>query len=168
MRPPTRVWEVVRIVAAPHSKCVQSGGWSFVWSCVVLFVSCVCVCDLFLFLHGPFTPLIVTSHSHGPFTSLIVTSHSHGPFTPPICLHEYAERGQSYCILFKCSLFCEYVHLENVRVPVTYRVNQAEYLIRILVIAPQEYVNTYSTRRPIFTSHSHVPFTPVRRCSAVF
>jgi len=29
------------------------------------------------------------------------------------------------------------------------RVNQAEYVIRILVAVPQEYVNTYSTRRVV-------------------
>jgi hypothetical protein len=28
-----------------------------------------------------------------------------------------------------------------------YRVNQAEYVVRIRVAAPQEYVNAYSTRR---------------------
>jgi len=28
-----------------------------------------------------------------------------------------------------------------------YRVHQAKYLIHVLVVAPQEYVNTYSTRR---------------------
>ena len=33
------------------------------------------------------------------------------------------------------------------RLPVIYRVNQAEYAIRILVAASEEYVNTYSTRR---------------------
>jgi len=32
-------------------------------------------------------------------------------------------------------------------VPVIYRVNQAGYVIHVLVIAPQEYVNIYSTRR---------------------
>jgi len=31
---------------------------------------------------------------------------------------------------------------------VTYRVNQAEYVIHIFVVAPQKYVNIYSTRRP--------------------
>jgi len=44
------------------------------------------------------------------------------------------------------NLFCEYRNLEYVRVPVVYRVNQAEYGIHILVAASQEYVNTYSTR----------------------
>jgi len=37
-----------------------------------------------------------------------------------------------------------YVHIHGV-----YRVNQAEYVIHILVVAPQEYVNIYSTRKPI-------------------
>jgi len=48
--------EVVRTVAAPPSIVVKWGGWFFVWSFVVLFLSCVCVCDLFLFLHSLFTP----------------------------------------------------------------------------------------------------------------
>jgi len=45
------------------------------------------------------------------------------------------------------SLFCEYIRLEYVRIHVIYRVNQAESVIHILVVAPQEYVNIYSTRR---------------------
>jgi len=67
-RPPTRVWEVIRTVAAPPSIVVKCGGGGsscgrllscrvlcccgvvLVVSCVVLFSLCVCVCDLFLFL----------------------------------------------------------------------------------------------------------------------
>jgi len=49
------------------------------------------------------------------------------------------------CILFILSLFYEHSNLEYVHIHVIYRVNQAEYVIRILVAAPQEYVNTYST-----------------------
>jgi len=65
-----------------------------------------------------------------------------------LALHvEYAERGRKYGILFISNLFCEYITLECVRVPVVYRVNQVEYSIHILVVASQEYVNTYSTRR---------------------
>jgi len=60
---------------------------------------------------------------------------------------EYAKQGKEYGILFICSLFCEYSHLEYERIQVIYRVNQAAYVIRILVIAPQEYVNIDSTRR---------------------
>jgi len=60
---------------------------------------------------------------------------------------EYAERGKEYGILFILSLLCEYSHLEYVRIHVIYRVNQAEYIIYILVVAPQEYVNIYSTHR---------------------
>ena len=50
--------EVVRTVVAPPSIVVKcGGGWFFVWSFVVLFLSwrvvccscCVCVCDLLLF-----------------------------------------------------------------------------------------------------------------------
>jgi len=60
---------------------------------------------------------------------------------------EYAEQGKEYGILFMFSLFCEYIHLEYVRIHATYRVNQTEYVIHLLVAAPQEYVNFYSTRR---------------------
>jgi len=45
------------------------------------------------------------------------------------------------------SLFCEYIHLEYVRIHGIYRVDQAEYVIHILVVAPHEYMNIYSTRR---------------------
>jgi len=38
-------------------------------------------------------------------------------------------------------------NLENVHIYVIYRVTQAEYVIRILMAASQEYVNHYSTRR---------------------
>jgi len=60
---------------------------------------------------------------------------------------EYAERIKVNGILFMFSPFCEYVHLEYVRIHVVYRVNQAEYVIHILMVAPQEYVNLYSTPR---------------------
>jgi len=46
------------------------------------------------------------------------------------------------------SLFCEYTYLEYVRIHVIYRVNQAEYGNHIFLVAPQEYVNIDSTRRP--------------------
>jgi len=46
-----------------------------------------------------------------------------------------------------CFVFCEYIHFDYVRIHVIYRVNQAEYVIHFLVVAPQEYVNIYSTRR---------------------
>ena len=57
-RPPTRVWEVVRTVAAPPSivvKCVGVVlrvvvcGVVLVVSRVMLFLLCVCVCDLLIF-----------------------------------------------------------------------------------------------------------------------
>jgi len=60
---------------------------------------------------------------------------------------EYAERGTDNGILLKCSLFCEYSNLECVHIHGIYRVDQAEYVIRIRAAASQEYVNTYSTRR---------------------
>jgi len=44
-------------------------------------------------------------------------------------------RGNEYKILFTFSLFCEYIHLEYVRIHVIYRVTQAEYVIRIRVVA---------------------------------
>jgi len=52
-----------------------------------------------------------------------------------------------YVLLFMIRLFCEYMNLEYIHVHVIYRVDQAEWVIRIIVAAPQEYVNTYSTRR---------------------
>jgi len=54
---------------------------------------------------------------------------------------------KQYGILFIASLFCEYMNVQYGRVPVVYRVTQAEYVIRFFVAVPQEYVNTYSTRR---------------------
>jgi len=51
------------------------------------------------------------------------------------------------------SLVCEYGNLEYVHVYVIYRVNQAEYGIRIRESASQEYVNIYSTCRNV--SHTH-------------
>jgi len=60
---------------------------------------------------------------------------------------EYAEQRRKYGIPCTCCLFCEYTNLEYVRVPVIYRVHQAEHAIQILVAASQEYVNTYSTCR---------------------
>jgi len=58
-------------------------------------------------------------------------------------------RGEriKYGILFIFSVFCEYSNLEYVHIHVVYRLNHAEYGIRILVAASQEYVNTYSARR---------------------
>jgi len=45
------------------------------------------------------------------------------------------------------STFCERTPLEYVRIRAIYTVNQAEYGIHILVLAPQEYVDINSTRR---------------------
>ena len=59
---------------------------------------------------------------------------------------EYADRGIEYGILFMFSPLCEYTHLEYVRIHVICRVNQAGYGLHILLVAPQEYVNIYSTR----------------------
>jgi len=54
---------------------------------------------------------------------------------------------KEYGILLIFSLFYEYTPLQYVRIPVIYRVHQAEYVIHILVAVSQEYVNTYSTPR---------------------
>jgi len=62
---------------------------------------------------------------------------------------ECAARGKEHGILFIFSLFSEYIQLEYVRIHVIYRLNQAEYGIHIRVVAPQEYVNIYSTRRKL-------------------
>jgi len=60
---------------------------------------------------------------------------------------EYAEPGNGYGILFILSLFFEYTHLEYIRIYAIYRVNQAEYGIHILVVAPQEYANIGLTHK---------------------
>jgi len=67
------------------------------------------------------------------------------PPTPhPPTLHvEYAGERMKYDILFIFSLFCEYINLEYVLVPVIYRFHQAKYVFHIRVAASQEYVNTY-------------------------
>jgi len=58
-----------------------------------------------------------------------------------VVLHvEYAERGHEYRILFLFSLFCECMHLEDIRIHGKYRAQQAGNGIHILVVAPQEYV----------------------------
>jgi len=41
-------------------------------------------------------------------------------------------------ILYRFRLFCEYIHLDYVRIHVVYRVTQAEYAICIAVAAPLE------------------------------
>ena len=43
---------------------------------------------------------------------------------------EYAERGNEYRILFIVGLFCEYIHLEYVRIHDIYRVKGA---LRLLI-----------------------------------
>jgi len=60
---------------------------------------------------------------------------------------EYAERGIINGILFIFSPFHKYSNLGYVPVYVIYRVNQADYGMRILVAACHEKVNTCSTRR---------------------
>jgi len=60
---------------------------------------------------------------------------------------KHAESINKCGILFIVSLFCDYMNLEYVYVHAICRVNQAKYAIRMLVVAPQEYVDTHSTRR---------------------
>ena len=50
-------------------------------------------------------------------------------------------------ILSRSNLFYEYSNLECLLFHDVYRVTQAEYVIRILMAASQEYVNTYSSCR---------------------
>jgi len=53
-----------------------------------------------------------------------------------------------YGILFIVNLFYEYSNLAYVYIHGMFRVNQAKCGLRIREAASQEYVNTYSTRRP--------------------
>ena len=73
---------------------------------------------------------------------------------------EYTEQRRKYGILFIVCLFCEHTNLESVRVPVGYRVNQAEYGIHIIAAESQEFVNTCSTRRlgARFARTSRLPY----------
>ena len=80
-------------------------------------------------------------------TVCTVVSHN-ADSLPPTLRVEYAERRTKYGFLFIFTLFCEYIHLEYIHTHVVYRVKQAEYVIPTPVAAPQEYLNTYSTRRP--------------------
>jgi len=76
---------------------------------------------------------------------------------------EYAGGGIQYGILFIFSLFYEYGNPKYDHIHGICRVSQAEYAIRILVAAPQEYVNTFATCR----TSSHVGLCSVshrRRC----
>jgi len=50
------------------------------------------------------------------------------------------------------SLVYEYSYVECILIHGIYRVDQAEYVIRIRAAASQEYVNTYSTRRTVITA----------------
>ena len=73
---------------------------------------------------------------------------------------QYAERRIQFAILFTFSLFGEYINPEYVPIHVICRVNQAEYVIHILVAVPQEFVNIYSKRRPVIhPCHPRLPCT---------
>ena len=64
----------------------------------------------------------------------------------PYMLNTHNEKKKT---LFHSYLACFVITptFEYVRVHGIFRVNQAEYVIRILVVASQEYVNIYSSRR---------------------
>jgi len=73
---------------------------------------------------------------------------------PPASLQaEYAGERIQNNILFIFILFYEYSNLEYVHIHVIYRVNQAEYGIRILLAASQEYVKPYLTYKPASRVH---------------
>jgi len=55
-------------------------------------------------------------------------------------------------ILFRFSLFCDYMNLEYVRMHAIDRAHQADYANRVPVAARQEYVTRYS--------HAGLPFEP--------
>ena len=54
---------------------------------------------------------------------------------------EYSGGGVQYGVLFIFSPFYEYSSLEYEHIHIIYKVNQAEYVIRISVAASQKYVN---------------------------
>ena len=136
--------------------CVDVGG-------VVL---SVCVCDLLIFLHRPLfrsqrgqgrdrqsengnlVTKALAKHLHTiPFTAVRIT--------PYMLNTRNEEPNNEFSSYLAC--FCEYIHLEYVRIHIIYRVNQAEYVIHTIAVAPQEYVNIYSTRRIhafLFSVHS--------------
>ena len=97
-------------------------------------------CAIYAFLP---TPLLYAVHSI--ILVMVIACKGHHS------LHvEYAERENVYGILFRCSLFCEYVHLEYICIHVIYRVHRVEYVIHILVVSPQEYV-----KRSTGLTHTH-------------
>jgi len=80
-----------------------------------------------------------------PFTAGIPA-----PAVDPTCC-EYRERRITYGILFILSPFYECIDLEYL-VSMSYTgLLQAEYVIDIRLAVPQEYVNTFSTRRLLTT-----------------
>ena len=70
-------------------------------------------------------------------------------------------RNEEKNTVFYSYLACvhEYIQLEYVRIHVINRVNQAENGIHIRVVAPQEYVNIYSTRKIDTETHSFSIYT---------
>jgi len=81
-------------------------------------------------------------------------------------MNEYAERGTEYGILFIFSLFYEYIHLKYVRIHVIYRVNQAEFVIHKQAVAPQEYVNIYSTCMRSTPTQQPIPWSSLMQCDS--
>ena len=75
-----------------------------------------------------------TGHTH--------TGHTDRENTPNTGTHTRTTRPQT-----NTSHKHEYITLEQMYMHVIYRVGNTEYAIRILVVAPPENVNTYSTHR---------------------
>jgi len=78
---------------------------------------------------SPLTPRLCLKAAHAPSrVCLFLAKYCNWrPGSRLVTLHvEYAERRRNYCVLFIASLFCEYINLECVRVPVIYRVKPAE------------------------------------------
>jgi len=109
-RPPTWVWEVVRTVAAPPSIVVKCGGGCFfVWSFVVLFLSCrvLCCCGVVLVVSCVVLYLLYACI----FSYLPIH-----PVNPLFCSEPWQHASTFLCLcmhactyVYVCS--CMYVHL---------------------------------------------------------
>ena len=62
-----------------------------------------------------------------------VNSLASGGWRVGVLYVELVERRTTYAILFIFSLICEYIDLEDVRVPVIYMVHQAKYVFFIFL-----------------------------------
>ena len=132
------------------------------YACMQVYV-CICMC-VYIYIYALSPIITARRRSDRPELTLRIGTRGLAILDAPTqrrlmrvsSLHvEYAERGNAYGILFIFSVLCEYARLEYVRIHVVYRVNQAEYGIHILEVAPPEYVNIYSTRRVSKTISIH-------------